>query len=177
MVSYLVKNVNLFDGIDVYPDPQSVLISDGQIQYVGENAPPNAPESAIVVDGSGLTLLPGLIDAHTHVFRGVEDVKRAIAAGVTTVFDMHNEPSNALFMKEQSQASSELPEIFSALHAATVDGGWPRAIVRHTNSDPTVRWPAELEANTEETRFWPLSRTTRSCLHPSPRLRTWRKTS
>ena len=64
--------------------------------------------------------------AHTHVFRAVDEVKNAIAAGVTTLFDMHNPPSNATFMKELSRNSNELPEIFSAFHAATVDGGWPR---------------------------------------------------
>ena len=143
MSKFLIRDVHLFDGIDVHAQPQTVQVSDGIIQYVGETTPAILPDDnddddLVTIDGKGCTLLPGLIDAHTHVFRGVEQVKGAIVAGVTTVLDMHNEPSNARYMKDLARRCSELPEIFSALHAATIDGGWPRAIVRHTNSDPEV---------------------------------------
>lgn len=138
MTSFWIRNVRIFDGFDVHAKLGSVLTVDSQIEYVGTTDPSHIPEVAVEIDGEGCTLLPGLIDAHTHVFRAPKELKAAITAGVTTVFDMHNVPANALYMKNLAQTSSELPEIFSALHAATIDGGWPRAIVRHTNTDPTV---------------------------------------
>lgn len=139
MVVYFIKNVHLFDGFDKRSGTYSIVVADGRIERIAEASSIDAPIDAEVVDGEGCTLLPGLIDAHTHVFRDVETVKRAIFAGVTTVFDLHNRPVDALYMKEQSRSSSELPDIFSALYAATVDGGWPRAIVKHTVKDPKVR--------------------------------------
>ena len=138
MATYLIKDVRLFDGVTVWDGLRTVYVSGGRVEHVGTADPANSSENATIIDGTGHTLLPGLIDAHVHVFRAEEELKSAIAAGVTTVFDMHNTPSNASYMKEISRRSNELPEVFSAFYAATIDGGWPRAIVRHTVKDPQV---------------------------------------
>ncbi len=141
MSAFVIQNVRLFDGFRVHDGPCSVQVSEGKIERIESSSSLGTANRLSVIDGSGCTLLPSLIDAHVHVFRGVDEVKRALAAGVTTLFDMHNTPSNATYMKDLSRQSNELPEVFSAFHAATVDGGWPRAIVRHTTDDPTVRSP------------------------------------
>ncbi len=58
-----IHQVAVFDGTRPLP-AQDVLINDGTIAAV---APALAvPHGATVVDGAGQTLLPGLIDAHTH---------------------------------------------------------------------------------------------------------------
>ena len=44
---------------------QTLVIQDGNILAVGEN--PRIPEGAVELDLSTLTVLPGLIDAHTHM--------------------------------------------------------------------------------------------------------------
>ncbi|KAK3046775.1 hypothetical protein LTR09_011756 [Extremus antarcticus] len=138
MSAFVIQNVRLFDGFRVHDGPCSVQVSEGKIERIESSSSLGTANRLSVIDGSGCTLLPSLIDAHVHVFRGVDEVKRALAAGVTTLFDMHNTPSNATYMKDLSRQSNELPEVFSAFHAATVDGGWPRAIVRHTTDDPTI---------------------------------------
>ena len=142
-MSYLIQNVRLFDGVEVHEEPCSIYVSNGQIQSVTTTEPLNVPNGAEIVDGAGCTLLPGLIDAHTHVFRAPEPLKSAIPAGVTTVFDMHNTPEDGVYMKDLARDSIELPQIFSALYAATVRGGWPEAIVRHTVTDPKVNLPGQ----------------------------------
>jgi cytosine/adenosine deaminase-related metal-dependent hydrolase len=48
------------------------------------------PEGAQVIDGSGKTLLPGLIDAHAHVWTR-DMLKQQLMFGVTTVLDMFTE--------------------------------------------------------------------------------------
>lgn len=66
-----------------------VLVSGGQIAAVG---PPGAIRSAdVVIDAHGLTLLPGLVDAHVHVRdpgldykEDIGSVTRAAAAGGVT---------------------------------------------------------------------------------------------
>ncbi len=44
---------------------QTIVIEDGKILAVGEN--PTIPDGAVRLDLSSLTVLPGLIDAHTHL--------------------------------------------------------------------------------------------------------------
>ena len=139
MANYVIQDVRLFDGEVLAPEPCTVCISDGKISYVGPAPPPQSRDDAIVISGGGCTLLPGLIDAHTHVFRSLEALKQCIPMGVTTVLDMHNEPDNVDYLKEECQKSKALPDILSAYYAATVAEGWPRAIVRRHNHDPEVR--------------------------------------
>ena len=141
MAAYIINNVHLFDGFKAHQEPKSVLVAGGEIKQI-EVSINDAPRDAVVIDGKGCTLLPGLIDAHTHVFRSVEEARGALAAGVTTLFDMHNVPENAIYMKKLGETTSDVPQIYSALYAATIDGGWPRAIVRYTNTDPVVSFPS-----------------------------------
>jgi len=61
-----ITNVRLFDGTRV--TPRATVIIDGtRIVAAGTNVA--VPAGAAMIDGSGKTLLPGLIDSHTHVFR------------------------------------------------------------------------------------------------------------
>jgi imidazolonepropionase-like amidohydrolase len=77
-----VTNVRVFDGAKL-TDPTTVYISDGRIV--------SHSEGVTEIDGEGYTLLPGLIDAHCHVFEHDELVQLA-KAGVTTALDMGSFP-------------------------------------------------------------------------------------
>jgi predicted amidohydrolase YtcJ len=52
------------------PDAEAVAVRNGQIQFVGSNQDALAfkDESSRVIDLAGATVLPGLVDSHTHVF-------------------------------------------------------------------------------------------------------------
>ncbi|MCP4036665.1 MAG: hydrolase, partial [bacterium] len=61
----LITDVTLIDGAGSPPVPNSrLLIRDGKIAAIGEAA---RSESAQRIDGRGGYILPGLIDAHTHL--------------------------------------------------------------------------------------------------------------
>src|SRR5579864_9312708 len=61
--------------------PAAVLIEDGKIKQVGAPAQIDPPSSAKIIDLGNATLLPGLIDSHTHLLLSVvvppeEEIKR-----------------------------------------------------------------------------------------------------
>ena len=85
-----IRNVRLFDGTKVIPTA-TVVFSNGVITAVGPSV--KVPDGATVIDGAGKTLLPGLIDAHTHVFPG--SLERALRFGVTTELDMFTVARNS----------------------------------------------------------------------------------
>src|SRR5256885_2098766 len=82
----LIRDVQVFDGEKVSAH-RNVLIENGKIRWIrgNEAAEPNA----LVIEGAGRTLLPGLIDAHVHMPDSVEGAARqALMLGVTTQLDM-----------------------------------------------------------------------------------------
>jgi imidazolonepropionase-like amidohydrolase len=63
-----VRAGRLFDGVDgSLRERMAVLIRGGRIEAVGPERDLRQPPGAAVVDLSGWTVLPGLIDAHTHL--------------------------------------------------------------------------------------------------------------
>lgn len=60
----LIRNVRIFDGTNAsLSAPTSVLVTGDRIAAIGTEA----AGGATVIDGAGRTLMPGLIDAHTHI--------------------------------------------------------------------------------------------------------------
>jgi imidazolonepropionase-like amidohydrolase len=64
--SYVLKAARLFDGkSDSLITPGVVVVTDGKIAGTGSSA--SVPTEAEVIDLGNATLLPGFIDAHTHL--------------------------------------------------------------------------------------------------------------
>ena len=62
----LIKNVNIFDGkSEQLSLGHDVLVEDNLIKQIGKGL--KADKDASVIDGAGRTLMPGLIDMHTHL--------------------------------------------------------------------------------------------------------------
>src|SRR2546425_7532915 len=81
--SFAIQHVRLFDGEHVFPD-RTIVIRDGLIESIGQGA---VRDNLPTVDGRGNTLLPGLIDAHTHT-DDPDQLRQALRFGVTTCLDM-----------------------------------------------------------------------------------------
>lgn len=66
--------VTMDAALHVYPNA-FVGVTDGKISHVGKSAPEEKP--AQIIDGTGLVLMPGLINCHTHlpmsILRGYAD--------------------------------------------------------------------------------------------------------
>jgi imidazolonepropionase-like amidohydrolase len=120
MSSVAIRNVRLFDGAHVIPNA-TVVFADGVITAAGAGV--KVPAGAREVDGSGKTLLPGLIDSHTHAFGNA--LERALRFGVTTELDMFTSVAVFKMWKDQ-QAQGNVAtraDIFSAGTLVTVAGG------------------------------------------------------
>jgi imidazolonepropionase-like amidohydrolase len=118
---FLVKDVRLFDGERVIART-SVLVRDGKIAAVASHL--SAPKGARVINGKGKTLLPGLIDAHTHI-HSRQDLEESLAFGVTSDLSMLMDLQLATQQKAEQKANraADRADLFSSGFCATAPGG------------------------------------------------------
>ncbi|NNC28407.1 amidohydrolase family protein [Longimicrobium terrae] len=116
----LIRNARVFDGERVL-DGRDVLVQAGKVTQVGRGV--RAPAGATLVDGAGKTLLPGLIDSHTHTFG--DALQEAVVFGVTTHLDMFTDVSIARTMRAQQAAGQAdgRADLFSAGTLVTAPRG------------------------------------------------------
>ncbi len=112
---YLLKPSHIFDGESAeLHDGWSVLVRGERIESAGPAGEIKAPADAKVVDLPGMTLMPGLIDAHSHVLlhpysetvwndqvarealslrvaRATNHLRNTLLAGFTTLRDLGTE--------------------------------------------------------------------------------------
>ncbi len=91
-----IRLISMAPGAPQIQENQSVLIVDGVIAATGPSgslAPPDnlSTDEIEIIDGAGGTLLPGLIDAHIHLWDEAE-LAAYLAYGVTTVRNMGGMP-------------------------------------------------------------------------------------
>jgi imidazolonepropionase-like amidohydrolase len=146
---------------------QIILIKDGKIDAVGPNL--SIPTGANVLDLSGMTVLPGLIDCHTHLtdsytdadplselrksaaidaFASIPNAKSTLLAGFTTVRDMgtYRALVDVALRDAINRGDVVGPRMYVAGAYVTITGG-AGAI---TGFDPGLTLPLELhfgEAN------------------------------
>ncbi|MFE6029180.1 amidohydrolase family protein [Streptomyces niveus] len=115
----LIRDVRVFDGFRTIPRAD-VLIDGDRISGPGFVGPD------LLIDGTGRTLLPGLIDAHTHTFDG--SLAHALTYGVTTELDMFCLPSNLARQRKLAERD-DVADLRSAGVLATAPGGHPTAVM------------------------------------------------
>ena len=134
----LVQDVRVFDGKAVH-ERRSVLFDKGVIVDADFRGAP--PAGTRVVSGSGRTLMPGLIDAHTHAFRHAE---LPVLFGVTTQVDMF---TDLKLMKKARQEMAEghhqHADLFSAGTLVTAPHGHG---TQFGLAIPTITGPGEAQA-------------------------------
>ncbi|TAL06168.1 MAG: dihydroorotase [Verrucomicrobia bacterium] len=81
MNSLLLTGGRVIDPANRLDAPADVLISDGKIAAVGNDAAKQAPANVERMDVSGLVVCPGLIDLHVHFREPGQTAKETIATG------------------------------------------------------------------------------------------------
>ena len=117
--SFVIAGVRLFDGFDVHAN-KTVTVVDGLIESIDDEHP--VARNLRRIDGNGKTLMPGLIDAHTHT-QNAEQLHETLRWGVTTVFDMATADTTAVMLRDEAEKRADIAGFFSAGQVATVPDG------------------------------------------------------
>src|SRR6185369_4242276 len=132
---------------------QVIVIRDNRIESVGPAASAKIDPAAKVIDLSTMTVLPGLIDTHTHIFLQGEDpaaggydvqllkygiayraaratvsVRRALEQGFTTIRDVETEGAgygDVGIKRAVEEGYIPGPRMFVATRAISTTGGYP----------------------------------------------------
>lgn len=110
---------------------RSVLIQKGKIVSIKEAIPGDSKGKAVVIDGEGAYMLPGLFDMHMHFYHDMgldkkylkEEVKLPLANGVTTVRIMNGMPEYLELKNDIAAGKVAGPEMFVA--SPQFVGKWP----------------------------------------------------
>ncbi|MGH2604393.1 MAG: amidohydrolase family protein, partial [Dehalococcoidia bacterium] len=119
MAEIVIHDVTLIDCTGADPRPhQTVVLEGAVIRSVRPAGTVERPRDANVVDGRGLTLLPGLIDAHAHA--GITDL---------TLTDRLRQPLAIYAMRVARTIEQAIDQGFTTLRdAGMLDGGWAHAV-------------------------------------------------
>jgi len=152
--STLLRNIRVIDGLGNRPQTgQDVLIANGKIQAVGKSGSLNVPTDARIIEGEGLTAMPGLIDAHMHLssgWRGPNDngnrpvhvkwqLLNFLYAGVTQVYDIGSIPDVAGDTRDMVEAGAWMgPDIkIAGTYFETAEVGAPGYATLLPTNDPS----------------------------------------
>ena len=122
---YAITSVAIVDVENgtVLPD-QTVLVAGDQIEKVGPRSEVSVPQGSRSIDGRGLYLMPGLVDAHVHYFDPPVFGRLMIANGVVLVRDMGMPTDTILKLRDQLNRGETLgPEMIAT--GAILDGSPP----------------------------------------------------
>jgi len=155
----LLRNATVLSmaGPEAEPASADVLIADGRIAGVGPHLAPR--EADRVVDLSGKHLLPGLIDAHTHitisgglveeelafdprvrVLRAADNARRTLLAGITTNRDTCGLDDSDVVLRDAIRSGHLLgPRIVACGRMITMTGGHGWFYGQETDGPDAVR--------------------------------------
>ena len=92
---------------------QTVLIEGDRVTAVSSAARTKVPKGAHRIDGRGKFLIPGLTDAHVHLYSPIE-FTLYLDHGVTTVFNLNGRPAHLLWRDQIAAGKMIGPTIFTA---------------------------------------------------------------
>jgi imidazolonepropionase-like amidohydrolase len=103
---------------------QTVLVVGDRIEKVGQRSDVSVPRDARRIDGRGLYLMPGLVDAHVHYYDPPVFGRLLIANGVVLVRDM-GLPTDAILKLRDALNRGDIlgPEMVAT--GAVIDGSPP----------------------------------------------------
>jgi hypothetical protein len=126
---------------------KDIVIEGNRIMAVVDHDPKLHSGADKVIDGSGLTAIPGLVDHHAHAQKdfGANLHLAWLAYGITTVRDPGNQPYDGVEDREASEAGVRIgPRIYTTGPCWNGDGysigwAWRSAVLRIWSANWTGR--------------------------------------
>jgi imidazolonepropionase-like amidohydrolase len=125
--SVAITQVTVIDGTGAAPRPnQTVVTEGGRIVALGVTDDVDIPRDALVVDGAGKYLIPGLWDMHVHISNlgGPAILPLFTAYGVTGIRDAGSADSIFLWRDQVAQGIRVGPRIVAAGARLVGDAPW-----------------------------------------------------
>ncbi len=150
----LFENVRIFDGVsDTLTAPSNVLVVGNKIQAIDTQPLPMPADISITrLNGAGRVLMPGLIDAHTHLFMETSAQEDLIAAATAPelLFQRAQENATGMLMRGFTSARDLAGPVFELKRA--IDRGavvgpriWPSgAMISQTSGHGDFRELSDL---------------------------------
>src|SRR6266404_1715872 len=158
MARILFTNVKVLDGSGVEPFPAKVLVEGNRIKSVAPVSEVLSAEGAELVNGGGATLMPGLVEAHSHI-------SFANTADLQSLGDIPPEEHTLLAAKH---AKLMLDQGFTSINSAAAAKPRLDVVIRNAINAGDIPGPRMLAATPEMTvsgglgdvRLWHMHRET-----------------
>jgi imidazolonepropionase-like amidohydrolase len=161
----VIRNGRVIDGTGSEPRASSIWIENGRITrlFTGDAV---APVDATVIDAGGQTILPGLIDMHSHLLTGgfdsITDVidsfdpltqeralKQMLYWGVTATYSPVQPLELGLKLRDQvAKQIFPAPRLFISGPGFTAPNGWAGSLLPLARLEPASPEEAEDQVNT-----------------------------
>ncbi|MGH8185601.1 MAG: amidohydrolase family protein [Steroidobacteraceae bacterium] len=143
--SIVIRNARLFDGTGTRARAATLVIAGNRIASVLSPDETAWPPEAEVIDAAGKTVMPGLIDLHTHLtyvfgfgappelesesqadaaLRGAERLRYYLESGITSVRDVGSHGLAPFILKQwAAEGRIAAPRVFAAGQVIVGEGG------------------------------------------------------
>jgi len=133
----LITNIRLFDGTtDKLIEESSILVEGNIIRYAGPSKKlKDVPEGIQTIDGNGLFVMPGMVEAHAHVsysnsgpleldkapveesmIKTIANARMMLGSGFTSAISFGSVHKIDVFLKEAIE-KGEIPNLDDIFHA------------------------------------------------------------
>ncbi|MCW5899037.1 MAG: amidohydrolase family protein [Flavobacteriales bacterium] len=153
--STLITNVRIFNGVSsTLSAASNVLIVGNTIARISSEA--IDAEGALVIDGGGRTLMPGLIDAHTHIMFSTLPQVAILTSDIGFVNLAAGKAANEMLMRGFTSVRDLGGPIFGlkkAIDMGIVEGPriWPSgAFISQSGGHGDFRLPNEIPAKPDD---------------------------
>lgn len=127
----VIQNATIMTASNGTIENGSIVIRDGKIAEIGQNV--TVPSGANVIDASGKYVIPGIIDAHSHMAADAINEGAIAVSSMVGIEDVINPEQNTIYRALAGGVTSA-----NVLHGSANPIGGKNAVIK-------LRWGADAE--------------------------------